>query len=74
MINKKNEILIIIFEFNFPNNHSIYRFQILFGYSSKLCGGNRVPDLLFMSWFLLYDKNRKIFYKFCKNDFLYNIK
>ena len=30
--------------------------------------------ILFMSWLLFYDKNRKIFYKFCKNNFLNNLK
>ena len=29
---------------------------------------------LFMSWFLFYDKNRKIFHKLKKNHFLNNIK
>ena len=29
---------------------------------------------LIMSWFGFYDRNRKILYKFCTNNFLNNIK
>ena len=29
----------------------------------------RCRSFLFMSWFRFYDKNRKIFHKFCKNHY-----
>ena len=60
MMIQTNSNFIIIFEFDFLKNHSICRFQILFGHSSNPYGGNRVSDFLFMFWFLCYDKNPNI--------------
>ena len=74
IIPKKIKHLQLFFEFDFLKNDSICRFQMLFGYSPNPFGGNDVSDFLFISWFLFYDKNRKISYKLKKNHFLNNIK
>ena len=49
-------------------------FNFFSGYSSNKFGGNHVSDFLFMSWFIFCDKKRKQNHKFCKNNFLNNIK
>ena len=72
----ENKILI-------SNTDSIYRSKICSGYSSNPFGGNRVSEqnrlnvsqisCLCLGLFSM-KKNHKIFHKFCKNNFLYNIK